>query len=274
VTGQAWQRPRPRAVTCAGGGTWFSSHDYWSFPGGRWHLDHPVCLVFTSAAGGPPASVETVEAALHDLGFSSLVHRLVVWLGRAAQGGLAVGDGEPRDVRRVVSVTAGVKRPLHPGTLQSSLHVRIYEPPLPAVAPPSSGLDRAAGTGPSVAPHTDPQPRTCVVGSAHADVNELMRGDGSRLRRGATLPRGAPDPGLGATYLKYGGNSEWAEQRLADLWEAKFGSTHVARNAVPLSDPIDHFEVEQQGTQRGHIWVTGKWWRSDGRATVLTLPPQ
>jgi len=250
-----WTRNWPGLAAVAfppGSDQWVATHDWWRFAHGLWHLDHPVCLLFTCEDPRRRIDVARVEQALRGLGFSDRLSRLAHRFGGGTTGGLALGEGGRRDPSQPRTTTPGLKRGLRPWSLQSAIHVRAY-------APGQDAFD-------------DGRRGSWVVASAHVDANELMWGHGGRLRRGAKLPRGAPDPGLAAFYLKYGGNSEWAEQRVADLWADRFGSTCVARGAAPFGEAQDWFEVEQQGCACGRRWVTGKWWRSDGRATVLLLP--
>jgi len=303
--------PGLRAVAYpAGSGNWFGTYDWWKFRHhDRWWLDHPVCLVFRAlpcaaavapavrqrAAGGPldrhlaaeasvrsgpprvaartsaasePDLVPRIEHILRRLGLRSHLFDWTLLLGRASDGGLSVGRGDPSDVYRPNAFTKGLKRrlsaqslpaalaraagTLRSGGLQSSLHVRVYAP--------DGGC------------FFDPEHGSWAVGTCHLDVNELMAVRDGRLRWGAELPPGAPDPGLGVDLLKYGGHSERAADLVAGLWERAFGPRFVTRGAARIGDPQDWFQVQRSGTWRGRAWVMGKWWRSDGCVTLLDLP--
>ncbi|GEM_PF-2603079 len=303
--------PGLRAVAYpADSGNWFGTYDWWKFRHhDRWWLDHPVCLVFRAppcaaavapavrrcAAGRPPdrhlapeASVQSgpsrvaarvsagsepdlvprIEHILRRLGLRSHLFDWTLLLDRASDGGLSVGRGDPPDVHRPNAFAKGLKRrlsarslpvallqaagTLRSGGLQSSLHVRVYAP--------EGGC------------FFDSELGSWAVGTCHLDVNELMAVRHGRLRWGAELPPGAPDPGIGADLIKYGGHSERAADLVAGLWERAFGRRSVTRGAARIGDPQDWFQVQRRGTVRGRSWVMGKWWRSDGCVTLLDLP--
>jgi len=244
-----------------GSGNWTATYDWFRLGDGeRWWLDHPVCLIFRGA-GSRPVTVAAVEATLKELGFRSRIYDLVRGLDLASDGGLALAIGDPPDPFVPTAITQGVKLRLERGNIQSSAHVRVYGP---------TTRGRAAHTR-SAAFH-DPRHGSWVFGTCHLDVNELMRADDRGLRWADALPGSAPDPDVDAELIKYGGNSEWVEQLVADLWEGAYGPGRVRRGAVPLGEPQDWFQVARRGVHEGRSWVIGKWWRSDGRATVLTLP--
>lgn len=278
---QTWEKDWPGLYAAAypeGTANWVSTYDWWKFRRhDRWWLDHPVCLVFRSPSGpaghGRPladALVARTERVLHRLGLRSHLFDWVRALGRASNGGLPVGVGASPDVFAPTVMTQGVKRRLRDETLpaalwhaargrrsdglQSSVHVRVYAPGQRCFHDPEHG--------------------SWAVGSCHLDINELMSVRDGRLRWGAGLPPGAPDPGIGADLVKYGGNSEWAAGLVADLWEEAFGRRRVARGAASLGKPQDWFQVLRSDTWHGRSWVMGKWWRSDGRLTVLDLPDE
>lgn len=270
---QVWEKNWPglRAVECPpGAGSWTATYDWFRLrDDDRWWLDHPVCLVF-HAAGRRPVTVGAVEAALRELGFRSRIYDLVRGLDLASDGGLALATGAPPDPFVPTAITQGVKLRLARGNVQSSAHVRVYAPPaLPSGAEPGARPDGAAA---KAAACRNPLCGSWVVGTCHLDVNELMRADDRGLHWGDVLPAGAPDPAVDAELIKYGGNSEWVEQLVSDLWEKAYGRQRVQRGAVPLGDPQDWFQVARRGEHEGRSWVVGKWWRSDGRATMLTLP--
>jgi hypothetical protein len=276
---QVWEKDWPglRADALPQGSTHFvATYDWFRLRDGeRWWLDHPVGLVFrrapvlgrrsplrrehvpapglrASSTSRPSLSSAAIEETLRRIGFRSRVYDLVRGLDLASDGGLALADGETPDPYAPTAVTQGVKLRLDPANLQSSVHVRVY-------GPPAGGFD-------------DPELGVWLPGSCHIDVNELMRVEDGVPRWGAGLPRGAPAPPIDADLIKYGGNSEWAEAFVADLWERAFGRRYVRRGAIAFGDPQDWFQLAGSGTHQGRSWAVGKWWLSDGRATVLTLP--
>lgn len=258
---KTWERNWPglRALEHPpGSGNWLATCDWWRFKDHeRWWLDQPVSLIFRSASAGPsvpdgPALVPRIDAALRRIGVRSCLFDLMRAAGRASDGGLAVGVGVPPDPFAPTTRTAGLKRRLDALNLQSSLHVRVYAPGQLAFRDDEYGC--------------------WAAGTCHLDVNELMRVEGERLRWGARLPRGAPDPGVGADLVKYAGDSEHAASLVVERWRRAFGYRSVSRRPVPLGEPQDWFRVARRGTHRGRTWVIGTWWRTDGCATVLTLP--
>jgi hypothetical protein len=274
---QHWEKNWPglyAAEVFQGSGNWIGTYDWWKFRHhDRWWLDHPVCLLFR--AGLPrrnrpePALVPRIELVLRRLGLRSHLFDWVQALNRASDGGLALSRNGPPDVWMPTVCSRGLKRRLYHRSLpltvveaalcgrsaglQNSLHMRVYAPGRGCFHHPEHG--------------------SWAVATCHVDVNELMTLHEGRVRWGAGSPPGAPDPGLGADLVKYGGNSEWAATRVADVWERAFGSRSVARAALPIGEPQDWFQVQGSGTWRDRSWVVGKWWRSDGRLTVLDLPP-
>lgn len=286
-----------------GSGCWTATYDWWRRQGGeRWWLDHPVCLIFRDApadgrsADGRCHDVQpadttaafvssptwhhfglAVERTLRRLGLRSRVYDWIRALDLASDGGLAVGVGAPPEPDSPTVCTRGLKGRLHPGNLQSSLHVRVYVPPVAGrVASLQQTDGRALQTGRAWrgarAEGGADLPAVWAFGTCHLDVNELMRWHGQRVSWGARVPPGVPSPEPQTELVKYGGNSEWAATLVADRWERRFGASCVARGALPLGEAQDWFQVAQRGTHRGRSWVVGKWWRSDGRATILTLP--
>jgi len=258
---KTWERNWPglRVVEHPpGSSNWLATCEWWRFRShDRWWLDQPVSLIFRCPAAGMvdaagPALVPRVERALRRAGLRSWIFDLVQAFGRGSVGGLAVGVGGPPDPFAPTTRTKGLKRRLDAANLQSSLHVRVYAPAQ------RSFRDEEYGSW--------------AAGTCHLDVNELMRAQGERVRWAARLPGGAPDPGVGADYLKYTGDSLRATELVVERWRRAFGFRAVSRESVWFGAPQDWFREARRGTHRGRIWVIGTWWRSDGRATVLTVP--
>ena len=142
----------------------------------------------------------------------------------------------------------------------SFFHIRVYQPRL-------SDDDDFFKSGDAV---------YMRVASCHVDVNELS----GSFPGWDSIPSGFPDPGLGYDRYKFGGNSEYVEDWIANKWAARYGSEYVERDSVPLANAENAFTVNWTKTvtrqlRRGIVSRSvcgGKWWKSDGNATVLWIP--
>ena len=107
------------------------------------------------------------------------------------------------------------------------------------------------------------------VATCHIDVNETS--DWLFPLGGADgLPEEFPTPNLGSfSKYKYSGNSEWLEHYIADQWATLFGEETVTIDSVPLGNAENAFIG---GIDSYNNLLTGKWWNSDGLATVLWYP--
>jgi hypothetical protein len=241
----------------SGSGYWFGTYDWWGdWFEDTWAFDQPVCLIFMSSK---PWNSTNIINSLSSLGFT--VHG-------STDGGLYAGDQEesPQNLRAGFTTYCGFDGPQgqkqypNPNDPDSDYHVRVY-------APNGAAFHRATGDLPYM-----------WVGTCHVDVNEGMSRRSLLTWQG--IPEGFPNPGglTGYEGIKYDGASEWVEGYLADAWETKYGSTTVSRDAVYLGNAENAFtKIWEQRLLRHHrngVYdaVGGKWWNSDGWATVLWVP--
>lgn len=254
------------SINCpAGTNSWFGNFDYygdwWEW---TWAFDHPVSLIFLSTYPLYAYDVESILAS-SDLGFSSLASEF------ASDGALSVGTSYDSDPSTFENAWArgggepGVKKDLtDSSTVKNSFfHVRAY-------APNGTFWQTTWPTGQHV---------YMVVATCHVDVNEGWFGDDGRYQ---PLPPECPPPSNPAlsiySWWQFGGNSEFVEDYIANKWaaSASFGPGMVEEDSVWLGNAVNAFEVRgtysaRVGKRTGTLkyGVAGKWWKSNGMATVL-----
>lgn len=242
----------------SGSSYWFGTYDFdgdWETD--IWKFDHPVSLIFLS---WDPFSAENVRSIIRGLGFNASGG------ASAGSGGLSVGysqDPTPDTFGVWCGFPVGEKMAPDPLDADSFYHVRVY-------AYNDTWWKRTGHPYMAVA--------TC-----HLDVNELT----SATLGWDTVPSGFPTPDLGlpsVTLYRFGGNSEYVEDHVADAWAERYPTSiyptaTVERDAAYLGNVEDSFEIYSKfvsGPPKRHraraYGVTGKWWNCDGWATILWMP--
>jgi len=122
-----------------------------------------------------------------------------------------------------------------------------------------------------------------IIGTCHVDCNELMTQDRSTWDSGTEwVPRPESNQQCDVRLCEVRGNSQYVENSLCADWRSTFGNNSVSSDSVNVSNLACGFEVQWKKTvtvplPMGHTGyiraIAGKWWNSNGEASVLTWTP-